>query len=97
MGGAVSLPGPLGDISPSGRYDPGTARFLWKLAVIESWLGCSRGQSVRKWVESESKQQRERDRGLLSSALFGAAGLNLACREAHSRSTKRQQRKWRKK
>jgi len=39
-----SLAGPLGDISPSGRYDPETARFPWKLAVIKSWLGCSKGQ-----------------------------------------------------
>lgn len=43
-GGVTSQPGSLGDTSPSGRYDPGTERFPWKLALIESWLGCSRGK-----------------------------------------------------
>ncbi len=42
-----------------------------------------RAERVRKWVESENERQRERERGLLSSALFGAAGLSLARREAH--------------
>ncbi len=50
-----------------------------------------RAERARKWVESENERQRERERGLLSSALFGAAGLSLARREAHSRSTKKQQ------
>ncbi len=37
-----------------------------------------RAERVRKWVESENERQREQERGLLSSALFGAAGLSLA-------------------